>query len=45
MTKKLTKEEFIAVLNFLSGFSGLTDLSDEDMQEELWDHYLKGYID
>lgn len=45
MKRKLTKEEFVEILNFLSVYVGLTDLGDGDMQEELWDHYLKGYID
>jgi hypothetical protein len=38
---KLTKKEFIELLDFLSGFGGFTDLGDEPMQEELWGYYLK----
>ena len=36
---KLTKEQFWKFLDFLSNFSGLNDLSDEDYKEELWGYY------
>ncbi len=36
---KLTKKQFIAILDFLSEFGGLTDLCEIEMQEELWEHY------
>lgn len=36
---KLIKEQFWKFLDFLSRFSGLTDLGDEDYKEELWGYY------
>ncbi len=38
---KLTKIQFIEILRFLSGFGAFTDLSDPEMQEELWEYYAK----
>ena len=37
--KKLTKEQFIATLIFLSRYVGMDDLYDKEMQEELWEDY------
>ena len=37
--KKLTKKQFIETLVFLSGYTGMDDLYDEEMQEELWEDY------
>lgn len=39
--RKLTKKEFVELLDFLSGFGGFTDLGDEEMQDELFEDYEK----
>jgi hypothetical protein len=41
----LTKEEFEKLLNFLSDFVGLNDLSGIEYQNELWDNYKKEFYE
>lgn len=38
---KLNREQFDDILDFLSGFAGLTDLGDDELKDELWRHYEK----
>lgn len=38
---KLSHEQFIEILIFLSQFAGMDDLCDEEAQNEFWEYYTK----
>jgi len=41
MTTKVTKEQFFAVLEFISGFGVIENLSNKSLQRELWEEYVQ----